>query len=560
MASGLDETRHVADMNTLDEVMKEDEAEDDRGQTFRERRLTYTSHNLAAAAAAAAALDNEDDDDADDNNNEGNVSLEDIPEEASFRERRLSCATLDVSAAAAATAVALNDSGDDDTNDEEQNQIGKDGVVDGSLKRKRDCDEEKNPSNEMKRFKSRVVHASLPAQHSNQNSKLYRHVVPNPANNHYHRPSNQSTTHQQLKNDQPEWKQRHHATPDHDLPFPRHVVGTYSCHGVEPLYDSSSSDNEEHQQSKSIAKINQDRGGVAYPYGNCPRTALLAAYDGHGDGGELVAQYALHQVQSLLEKHPCFKSNIQKAMIQTFLQVDESLKDEKEIEPWYSGCTAIVTLVREKQLIVANCGDSRAVLATKDSDGQRLKAVDLSHDQNPDTPGEKERILSRGGYVSPPPEEGLSARVWLDPSFTQIGLAMARSVGDHAVKTVGVIAKPEVKIYDIDTENDEFVIIATDGVWEFISSQEAVDIVQKHFVNKKEESCCASKACQDLIETAAAKWHQYEGDYRDDITALVVRINKLWGYMDKMEQQHPEKSSTAAIESPSSGISSGPGT
>lgn len=112
--------------------------------------------------------------------------------------------------------------------------------------------------------------------------------------------------------------------------------------------------------------------------------------------------------------------------------------------------------------------------------------------QNPDSPAEMERITRLGGYVSPPPEPGLSARVsaslpahparlaclprvlaphspflppppsfpsclpacgcvcqvWLDPDFTQVGLAMARSIGDRAVKGVGVIAEPEVLMHD----------------------------------------------------------------------------------------------------------------
>ena len=54
--------------------------------------------------------------------------------------------------------------------------------------------------------------------------------------------------------------------------------------------------------------------------------------------------------------------------------------------------------------------------------------------QNPDSPLEMARITKAGGFVSPPPEPGLSARVWLDADFTQVGLAMGRSIGDHAVK------------------------------------------------------------------------------------------------------------------------------
>mmetsp|Transcript_22187 Transcript_22187/g.33868 ORF Transcript_22187/g.33868 Transcript_22187/m.33868 type:complete len:112 (-) Transcript_22187:1305-1640(-) len=100
---------------------------------------------------------------------------------------------------------------------------------------------------------------------------------------------------------------------------------------------------------------------------------------------------------------------------------------------------------------------------------------------------------------------------------------MSRSIGDHAVKGVGVIAEPVVTSHEWG-ENDEFIIIATDGVWEFIESQTAVDVVAEHLAKGKG----ASEACQALIEAAAAKWHEEEGDYRDDITAVVVRLNHLW--------------------------------
>lgn len=57
-------------------------------------------------------------------------------------------------------------------------------------------------------------------------------------------------------------------------------------------------------------------------------------------------------------------------------------------------------------------------------------------EQNPDSPGERERIEAMGGFVSDPEEPGASARVWLNESRTLVGLAMARSIGDLAVKRV----------------------------------------------------------------------------------------------------------------------------
>ena len=56
--------------------------------------------------------------------------------------------------------------------------------------------------------------------------------------------------------------------------------------------------------------------------------------------------------------------------------------------------------------------------------------------------------------MSPPPEPGLSSRVWLDAAMTQIGLAMARSIGDHAVKSIGVVAEPEVTTHTIEVRGD----------------------------------------------------------------------------------------------------------
>jgi protein phosphatase 2C family protein 2/3 len=181
--------------------------------------------------------------------------------------------------------------------------------------------------------------------------------------------------------------------------------------------------------------------------------------------------------------------------------------------------------LRDNKLIVANCGDSRAVLASRGKQGgkESFMAHDLTVDQNPDSPGEQERIEQAGGFVSPAPEPGLSARVWVDKKHTQIGLAMSRSIGDHAVKPLGVIAEPVVTQHEL-SEQDEFFIIATDGVWEFIESQEAVDLVAEHLA-KGEGS---SKACQALIEAAAERWHEQEGFYRDDITALVIRLKELW--------------------------------
>jgi len=321
------------------------------------------------------------------------------------------------------------------------------------------------------------------------------------------------------------------------LPFPRSKVGIYSCPGLEPLYEEDAEEQDKDGNSdddevpvKCVAKINQDRGSVAYPYGKNLRCALFSVYDGHGEDGDLVSQYTMSEIHNRLEEHAHFKTDLARSFHEIFTSVNEDLKYCDEIEAIFSGTTACVAILRNNKITISNVGDSRAVIARRNKDdvgegsnNLSLSAIDLSVDQNPDSPEEQARIERSGGFVSPPPEEGLSARVWLDADHTQVGLAMSRSIGDHAVKTVGVIADPVVSEHDV-LPSDEFIILGSDGIWEFLSSQDAVNIVSQNFANGKD----ASAACEDLIENAAMKWREFEGDYRDDITAVIVRLDQLW--------------------------------
>ena len=117
--------------------------------------------------------------------------------------------------------------------------------------------------------------------------------------------------------------------------------------------------------------------------------------------------------------------------------------------------------------------------------------------------------------------------------MTLPGLAMARSIGDHLVKPIGVIAQPEVKTRVL-TPEDKFIVMASDGVWEFIESKPAITIVNEFLkigpppTYKAADNAGATEACTRLIETAAAKWRTEEGDYRDDITAVCIKLPGLF--------------------------------
>ena len=309
-------------------------------------------------------------------------------------------------------------------------------------------------------------------------------------------------------------------------PFPDTILGTFSCHGIEPGTEVEPLEGEEEEEEKDEDeesygpvphdKINQDRGCVVSPFLQKANEALFLVLDGHGEQGDKISEFVMRQLVSSLDKSPMLESDPPAALKDTFVMTNMALMTTS-INYMTSGTTCVCCYLRDTTLYVANCGDSRAVMAVRQTDGT-CKAKDLSRDHKPDDEDEAHRIKEWGGFIRPAPEPGLSARVYLDEKFTMIGLAMARSIGDFAVKAVGVIAEPEITQFEVDI-NDQFMIMASDGVWEFIGSQEAVDIVQE----KLAAGCNCTQACQELIEQASQRWAEEEGDYRDDITCIVVK-------------------------------------
>jgi len=299
------------------------------------------------------------------------------------------------------------------------------------------------------------------------------------------------------------------------LPFEHRNCGTYSCHGIEPKLTRTG--------FQVKAKINQDRGGIQFPFGGRPDMAFFCVMDGHGRGGEKISEYCMLQLPRLLLAHPSLARNPGKALKECFVDVDNELRAKLSREATYAGTTCVCVLVIGDVLVIANSGDSRAVLGmVDDSNGGKLTSKDLSHDHKPDSPSETQRVLGMGGFVSAESDRDGPSRVWLGRAMNSCGLAMARSLGDHALAAVGVIAEPEITTHKFDYEKDRYLLLGSDGIWEFISSQQGVEIVHKVVTKDKEGS--ADKACRTLIERSSVAWKSHEGDYRDDITGIVVKL------------------------------------
>jgi len=140
------------------------------------------------------------------------------------------------------------------------------------------------------------------------------------------------------------------------------------------------------------------------------------------------------KIVNSLEKNPTLVADPPTALIEAFLKAHAALMvpSEHPIQYMTSGTTCVAVYFREREFWTAHVGDSRAVIAT-DTGEEIPRAKSLTKDHKPDDPEELKRITEWGGFVSPSPEPGITARVWLNREFTMIGLAMSRSIGIYCI-------------------------------------------------------------------------------------------------------------------------------
>ncbi len=175
--------------------------------------------------------------------------------------------------------------------------------------------------------------------------------------------------------------------------------------------------------------------------------------------------------------------------------------------------------VRGRVLTVANVGDSRVILGRKPAGaGKGLTAVEVSKDHKPDRPDEMERIVARGGRVfAVEYDDGVDGppRVWLGHMDIP-GLAMSRSLGDTVAHTAGVLSAPEMHNVTLVPE-DKVMVWASDGLWEFMSNQEVIDMIVACGDDPR-------KAVDALAAEAGNRWMAHESVI-DDTTIIVAFLD-----------------------------------
>ncbi|KAK2834936.1 hypothetical protein FQN49_006768 [Arthroderma sp. PD_2] len=236
------------------------------------------------------------------------------------------------------------------------------------------------------------------------------------------------------------------------------------------------------------------------------RLSFFGVYDGHG--GEQMALYAGEQVHKIVAKQESFsKGDIEQALRDGFLATDRAILEDPQYENEISGCTASVAIISKDKIRVANAGDSRSVLGVKG------RAKPLSFDHKPQNEGEKARISAAGGFV--------------DFGRVNGNLALSRALGDFEFKRAAdltpeqqiVTANPDVTTHEV-TEDDEFLVIACDGIWDCQSSQAVIEFVRRGIAAKQE----LHRICENMMDNCLSSDPETGGLGCDNMTMVIIGL------------------------------------
>ena len=156
--------------------------------------------------------------------------------------------------------------------------------------------------------------------------------------------------------------------------------------------------------------------------------------------------------------------------------------------------------------------------------------IQLSIDQKPENLEERERIEKNGGElrkIIENNEEIGPMRIWAKGKKYP-GIAMSRSIGDSVASEIGVWSLPEIKEYNIQY-NSQFIVIGSDGLWEFMSN----DKVSK-FISKSNHILFIEEYLEKLVEKCRKYWEKYDCNI-DDITVILVLFNYFFNDEDNSQ-------------------------
>jgi len=253
---------------------------------------------------------------------------------------------------------------------------------------------------------------------------------------------------------------------------------------------------------------------------------IICLMDGHGVAGHWPATRSVRAMPYYLAGRSCSQMlrqwEVEAALNHAFDKAQSDLKFNalcERVDLQATGCTAVCAMwkAHSRSIWVATTGDSRAVLFAP---GRGVIAETVDH--KPTIEAEVDRIERSGGEV---------VRTEFDDGYVECrvniagtgypGLSMTRSLGDLVMKDVGVIATPQVVKWDMVP--GALLLIASDGIWEFLSTEEVVQVVLDALARMESFDTIVS----ELVETARMAWRSHEGTYCDDISVVLLSPERM---------------------------------
>lgn len=274
-----------------------------------------------------------------------------------------------------------------------------------------------------------------------------------------------------------------------------------------------------------ITKENQDALFIIDKTDATTTLKVFAVFDGHGDSGTRTSHDLSEFFQSYYTTDTIVHSTEESVInsIRTLINKATTYIKSKPYNTDYSGSTLnMVTLystVKDPiiKIITTNIGDSRCIAISYTNNN----VIQLTKDHKPDDTAERERIESKGGEVARVNWANFGPfRVWFKGK-NYPGLAMSRSIGDNIAKSIGVINEPDITIYNANALNVKAIVIATDGVWEFMNNNRIRDIVIEYY---KADDC--KGAAKKIVAEARKLWEVNNKMGIDDITCIVIYFKK----------------------------------
>ncbi|KAF1315118.1 putative protein phosphatase, partial [Globisporangium splendens] len=299
------------------------------------------------------------------------------------------------------------------------------------------------------------------------------------------------------------------------------------------------------KKQKASVGIATDRGGKAnqedaYVIGGnaAPRLTLngyasatvgcFGVFDGHG--GDRASRYCAEHVFAKIQNEIDTNASVDAAITTAVRAVDaefctiarRSSRPDLERAAAFQrglpgqvfrsfamedGSTCLISIIRHGVLYVGNVGDSRAIICTR-----KGKPVCLSNDQKPNRKDERARLEAKGAHVTGSPS--FLYHLWpinklIDVPRVNGALAMSRSIGDLSLKP-WITCDPEITTHEL-TADDQFLIMATDGLWDVVSSKAAAKTAAAYDDPQQ--------AADALVKLALAR------KTFDNITVVVVDIS-----------------------------------